>query len=89
MKSVEVQRLAALRKEREVALSEKIKADEALLASAAATQNAFRETVEGRRHAFEEQAELGAGLEVLIGGVPEILHPQLRQLPVDGGGNIY
>ena len=36
------------------------------------------ESLEGRRHAFEEQAELGAGLEVLIGGVPEIQHPQLR-----------
>ena len=33
-------------REREVALSEKIKADEALLVSAAASQNAFRETVE-------------------------------------------
>ena len=33
-------------REREVALSEKIKADEALLASAAAAQNTFRENVE-------------------------------------------
>ena len=33
-------------KEREVALSEKIKADKALLASIAVTQNSFRETVE-------------------------------------------
>ena len=46
------------------------------------------ESLEGRRHAFEEQAELGAGWEVLIGGIPEILRPQLRQLPVDGCGNI-
>ena len=33
-------------KEREVALKEEIKADKALLESVAATQNAFRETVE-------------------------------------------
>ena len=33
------------------------------------------ESLEGRRHALEEQAELGAGLEVLIGGVPEAFHP--------------
>ena len=40
------------------------------------------ESLEGRRHAFEEQAELGAGLEMLVGGIPKVLHPQLRQLPV-------
>ena len=33
------------------------------------------ESLEGRRHALEEQAELGAGLEVLVGGVTEILYP--------------
>ena len=33
------------------------------------------ESLEGRRHAFEEQDKLGAGLEVLVGGIPEILHP--------------
>ena len=33
-------------REREAALKEKIKADEALLASAAPAQNSFRETVE-------------------------------------------
>ena len=47
------------------------------------------ESLESRRRAFKEQAELGAGLEMLIGGIPEILHPQLRQLPVDGCGNIH
>src|SRR3954464_11069047 len=46
------------------------------------------ESLEGRRHAFEEQGELGAGWEGLIGGIPEILHPQLRQLLVDVCGNI-
>ena len=51
--------------------------------------NPFPELLESRHHAFEEQAELGTGLEMLVGGISKILHPQLRQLPVDGSGSIH
>ena len=47
------------------------------------------EPLECRRHALEEQAELGAGLEILVGGIPKVLHPQLRQILVDDCGNIH
>ena len=47
------------------------------------------ESLECRRHALEEQAELGAGLEMLVGRTPKILHPQLCQLPVDDCGDIH
>ncbi len=45
MKLATLMQMLDAAKEREVTLSEKIKADEALLASIAVTQNSFRETV--------------------------------------------
>ena len=47
-------------REREVALSEKIKADEALLANAAAAHDTFRETVE---HWTEGLVDLAAAID--------------------------
>ena len=48
----------------------------------------FPELLESRHHALEEQSKLGAGLEVLVGGVPEARQVQLRQLLVDDCSNV-
>src|SRR4051812_31193913 len=43
------------------------------------------EMLEGRHHALKERSELGAGWDVLAGGILVALHPQQHPLLVNGG----
>src|SRR4051812_2409006 len=51
--------------------------------------NRLPEMLKGRRHAFEERSELGAGWDVFARGILVTLHPQQRQLLVDSGGDVH